>query len=439
MPRLLPRSLPTLLLSLLLLASLCLLGGGPAAAAGSSDPNDLDGMGRATLDLPPAGASDADDVQQVVPLGSSGQECQVPDESSAQARSGVAKVCTRTTPIPASELKSSKGSDVGAAAVTCTPGSWTYDRFSSCLSGARVTYTLYDDKGAPLGTAVLTLNGSMNLNATSTAWSDTLTVTLTSTSARVPSLNVALNASCSSKCTTTTASPWVGARTLTLNQSASGTVRYSTTLTTGLSDETTTKYSLFVTQTGTIPIDPSADFTNPRVIRCDNIVSNNPGCVYPSITPRMTLSVATYGGAAMTYFWAQEVLIDGWGKDQPLRRLADTSIQDSNRYNTCENGVYVKDLVNVGANDSCDEFPFAATYEATGRTAVSCAEILPLKEDDGTWGIYWYLSKVPTGNERCVIGHVDSGSNSLAGTALSNFTQGQRLLDLDKYYLDITA
>jgi hypothetical protein len=82
--------------------------------------------------------------------------------------------------------------------------------------------------------------------------------------------------------------------------------------------------------------------------------------------------------------------------------------------------------------DSCDEYPFAKTYEG-GTPGGLCADIAPLFEE-GQWQIYEANPNKPvTGTEKCVRGHVPLGENEGAGGELGRFTQAQRVLDLDSY------
>ncbi len=77
----------------------------------------------------------------------------------------------------------------------------------------------------------------------------------------------------------------------------------------------------------------------------------------------------------------------------------------ANRYRTCEEGSSIpfhrQDDIQ---DDSCDEYPFAGTFEG-GTNGGLCAEILP-KFEDGGWKIYYFVGRQPTGNEPCVRGHV---------------------------------
>ncbi|MEV4756978.1 hypothetical protein AB0J86_17960 [Micromonospora sp. NPDC049559] len=116
-----------------------------------------------------------------------------------------------------------------------------------------------------------------------------------------------------------------------------------------------------------------------------------------------------------------------------MRRLADATTADAQRERTCEDGTF-NYLPEIVANDSCDEFPFAATYEG-GTPGALCADIVPLLEDGG-WQIYEANPDKPvTGTEKCVRGHVPNEQNTGAGGELGRFVQAQRVLDLEKYWM----
>jgi hypothetical protein len=89
-------------------------------------------------------------------------------------------------------------------------------------------------------------------------------------------------------------------------------------------------------------------------------------------------------------------------------------------------------------DDSCDEFPFAGTYEG-GTDGGLCAEIVPQYED-GAWYIYQADDSRPvTGDEPCVRGHVPNTVNKAAGGKYGSFVQTQRLIDTEKFTVSVTA
>lgn len=200
---------------------------------------------------------------------------------------------------------------------------------------------------------------------------------------------------------------------------------------------TRTKYDAFVTVPNAIPAQPNVSWDGVIDIRCDNAVGNFAGCVYPAARPDFEVSLSLYGAAAVTYYWAQVSLPDGWGADTPLRRLASDSLAEANRRSTCD-ATFVPFPDDLVVDDSCDEYPFAKTYEG-GTPGGLCADIVPLFEE-GQWQIYEANPNKPvTGTEKCVRGHVPLTENEGAGGELGRFTQAQRVLDLDPYTVTLVA
>jgi hypothetical protein len=205
----------------------------------------------------------------------------------------------------------------------------------------------------------------------------------------------------------------------------------------------TTSYDLNVTQPGAVPTIPDVRWSNPREVRCDTTFADNTstGCVIPSIRAGLTLPLSTYGAAAATYAFAENNFIDEWGSAaNPLKRLADPDSQEANRKSTCGTGaarpfVYLDDIV---PDDSCDEYPFAATYQG-GTNGGLCADIIPQLED-GTWNFYQDPNApAVTFNEPCVRGHVPNGENGAAGLALGRNSQNERVIDAEPFVLVVTA
>ncbi|WP_305788706.1 hypothetical protein [Symbioplanes lichenis] len=289
-----------------------------------------------------------------------------------------------------------------------------------------------------VGTATLNFVNSVTLSATKSVIDEQTTATVANTTGSVTQVAVSLTASCTSACTTTKAAPWTGAALLSKGQSKTGTVSYSETLAKGAQDATRLRYNAFITVPNAIPAQPTAAWDGVTDIRCDNAVSAYAGCVYPGARPDLQLSAGTYKAAAITYLWAQLYLPDGWGSGTPLRRLASDSAANANRARTCEDGTFVKLPDPPVADDSCDEFPFAKSYEG-GTAGALCADIAPILED-GQWVVYEANAAKPVNyTEKCVRGHVTLADNEAAGGELGRFTQAVRLLDLDKYTVTIVA
>ncbi|GAB2744522.1 NucA/NucB deoxyribonuclease domain-containing protein [Streptomyces bullii] len=89
-------------------------------------------------------------------------------------------------------------------------------------------------------------------------------------------------------------------------------------------------------------------------------------------------------------------------------------------------------------DDSCDEFPFARTYEG-GTDGALCADVVPKQVGD-QWLVFEADPTKPvTFTESCARGHVPLTDNKAAGGKLGSFPQTDRVLDTEKYDVTVTA
>ncbi len=198
--------------------------------------------------------------------------------------------------------------------------------------------------------------------------------------------------------------------------------------------------------------------------RCDSEATSTDGCVDEDYTPNLLLSLARYGSSAAMIQWAQFNLSGAWGLrgvGAPLHRLVDPILQENNREVICDSS-FVPDAAITAAlapysdTDSCDEYPFASTYESgamvdgvTGApkpyvtTGANCAQVTA--NQTGTSGSNeaadWATTSVlgsSSGTEPCVRGHIPSLLNSLVGSAYSALIRTQRLIDKDPFWVSVT-
>jgi hypothetical protein len=383
------------------------------------------------------------------PLAASARNCaELPANAPARA-AGATTACVQVTGVAgSSDLARHAGSSIAqpdAATCSVTAGSYFYHRHDYCLNGGEITYTEFNEENPEeiLGTGVLTVSSSATLSASSGQWQESETVTLAEVTGLVEDLSVGFTASCNASCAATSPAAWAGSRLLTVGQSASGSVTFLATPGAGLDSSITTSYVLNVIQPGAIPLNENAAWSNPRPIRCDTTFADNTstGCVIPSIRPVLVLPLSVYGAAAATYGWAENNLIDHWGADDnPLQRLADVNTQNAKRKNTCGSGasrpfVVLDDIV---PDDSCDEYPFAATLQG-GTNGGLCADVIPQLQN-GVWQFFQDPNApAVTLNEPCVRGHVPNTDNGAAGLALGRNSQSERVIDSEKFDLVVTA
>jgi hypothetical protein len=178
-------------------------------------------------------------------------------------------------------------------------------------------------------------------------------------------------------------------------------------------------------------------------IRCDAMVGSFRGCVFPAYVPSFTVNTAKYPSASALYWVLKTKLRTHPGSEadhSPLHRLADTSAQDGNRRRMCQNVSAKFDPHPDTPDTTCDEYPFAASRESGGQisglTGDQCAQFYAftdnghwvLRDDDRVGPVTW--------DEPCGRGNIPGEQNEGAGGDLGRFTQDDRLLDGDPYWVD---
>lgn len=163
----------------------------------------------------------------------------------------------------------------------------------------------------------------------------------------------------------------------------------------------------------------------------------------PAFVPQLALSgLNGTNPSAALIDWIQTYNSDHWGQypnGTPLTRLNNPFVAETNRSVMCGSFVPQPTIV---PNDSCDEFPFASTYQSgaeLGLTAANCGEgqmvwltntsqwvFLPVP---GQTGPVWN----PT--QRCAVGHIPLSSNQSVGGSYSQLIQNNRLLDQDPFWI----
>lgn len=367
----------------------------------------------------------------------SGEDCTATAPGSKERRAGAVESCVTVTPAKAKKRTGAAATATAAAAAgSCditNPGSYSYERFSYCVSGINVTYILRDSNGREIGRGTLAVSTSADLSATATTWSEQVTVTMTGAFGDVSALNAKFRASCDAGCTATKTAPWYGGN-LTLGQTLTGTVTYSSPQTTGSSASFLTSYAMYVTSPGATATDPNASWKNSRQIRCDNAVGGTSvaGCAVPSVMAvvPMKATSADAGGAVAAYGWAQNNLNGAWGKKgSPLTRS--TNGVANRTAATCGGFTAQPELVDP---DTCADFPFGEAKEG-GAAGAQCAEVIP-NLGNGEWDTYILNdAHVLDRTAPCVQAHVTPGEKQFADTQLADGFKDQRVIDADQFEL----
>ncbi|MFL4909262.1 NucA/NucB deoxyribonuclease domain-containing protein [Streptomyces sp. MMS24-I2-30] len=126
-------------------------------------------------------------------------------------------------------------------------------------------------------------------------------------------------------------------------------------------------------------------------VRCDNTPRISPqekgGCVYPDVKPTyfISRSHSVYGPVAKHITQAQSRLIQAWGlkgRGPALTITRDDRLNNRNRRAACGNS----------PRPSCDEYPFASTYEGAFRNKDYSTRTVPLTSNtrEGNYRQQWY-------------------------------------------------
>ncbi|MFE9649893.1 DNA/RNA non-specific endonuclease [Streptomyces sp. NPDC006365] len=380
----------------------------------------------------------------------SGEDCTATAPGSKERRAGAVESCVTVTAAPAKAKTRAAGaapaaaapaaSAAAAAAGSCGitgPGNYGYERFSYCVNGINVTYILRDSKGVEIGRGVLEVSAGGDLSPTATTWSEQVSVTMTSAVGDVTALNAKFRASCDAGCRATKTAPWFGGN-ITLGQTLTGSVTYSSPQTTGSSASFYTAYAMYVTSPGATATDPNASWKNSRQIRCDDAVggSSVAGCAVPSVMAVVPMKATSgdAGGAVAAYGWAQKNLNGAWGKKgSPLTRS--TSGVAGRTASTCGGFVAQPELVDA---DSCGDFPFGEAKEG-GAAGGRCVEVIP-NLGNGEWDTYILNdARVVDPASPCVQAHVTPTEKQFADTQLADGFKDQRVIDGDEFELPVST
>lgn len=324
------------------------------------------------------------------------------------------------------------------------PGQWLLvDRTDECLqqSGAYLVFDL--NTGQVIAGATISLGEEFELSTTFWDWDELVRVSMTNSFGDQAALDVqvAWVSTCTSPCTPLDASAFTGDwADLSPGQTVDGSLTMQASVPVNGQVSMPQGDQLIIYNPVSANQFTSTSWTDPYQVRCDDLIGEG-GCVFPDFTPNLVLPESSYGASAAMVLWSQ-VNQGGWGLPYgggpPLHYLADSGQQAQNRNVICYDGTFVSDP-NV-ANDSCDEFPFASSYESgamNGYVGSQCAEVEPTYDpNQGVWTVNDLNGIVNSG---CTRGHVPLSQNQAVGGALGNFIVANRILDHDAYTVQVTA
>ena len=291
-----------------------------------------------------------------------------------------------------------------------------FTRLADCIEEGWHVEIIDDQTGQVLGTNDGTSTFWNNLSYKSRVWTESVQVTITDvTGVGAKTLFTApfeCNDTTPGDCQTTGSGSWraqtkyIGAG---VPYTDTGNLGYGSAAT----SVTTMSFTLGMnfenpatTNPAPVPIGPT---TNIRCDSSDYFTTPNGGCAYPAFTTNI-LSVSTVdptvSEAAQFMEDAQNAIPTHAGKlgYKALTRLTDKNQIAGNRRVACKG-------VTIGAGQSCDEYPFASTYQG--------AALVP-KAD--------YRSQA-----------LSAAQNSKVGSILGSFLLKNRIMDSDPFYVSITS
>jgi hypothetical protein len=359
----------------------------------------------------------------------------------------VGTVASRAGASRAAQLTPSNGFP-GVSCDSLPTGNWWILRLSICVESNFGEQFLVN--GNLVGTSNYAFAEQINTSATRTSWTESDYATLLSNTGIAAANSLGWTTSCSSPCTPASSVLWP-LTPIAVGQTLHGTATFSDAPAAGSMNVLKETPTVTMGMPGASPPTiPHTLGTDQGGVRCDNglAVSNSAGCVVPNFTPTLSVSTATYGASAAMISWAQANLSGHWGlqgSGQPLTRLASNSQANTNRNVVCPSS-FPKGSTGV-ANDSCDEFPFAKTYQSGALNGVTsgsqCAQVTAVRTaTTGSTAQQWAKISVigtPTGSEKCIRGHIPLPLNTDVGGELGRFTQAQRLINKDPYWLAVTS
>ncbi|MBF6047152.1 hypothetical protein GO001_18230 [Streptomyces sp. NRRL B-1677] len=305
---------------------------------------------------------------------------------------------------------------LSAQAAGCRVGEQVSDRFSSCAEKYLIVSIVEIPSGKVIGTALFDAKNKTRLNYKSATWEQEAVLKM------VRSFGVAKFGTMASAEVDCKASQGNGCT------SAPGVIGPKVFW--GIWGTTTNTYTFKVTSPGDAlvghapqtkvtvshPSSPEkAHFTlgNIAPVRCDsakNIGNIGRGCVHPLVKPvyRLSKGDKAVKGVAEHIEDAQHKLKKPWGavnKGYPLHRLPNGDLSRANRDTACTTAVK-----NRYKPKSCDEYPFAGSYEGAAVNPDYSTAPVPLSENR-TEGGFKYRGK---------------------------FIMQNRVLDYDEFWVEIT-
>nr|WP_220547609.1 hypothetical protein [Streptomyces rimosus] len=342
------------------------------------------------------------------------------------------------TPAASKAAAARPGAEQVSAGAKCSAvvGQWYYTRLDACGS-AKLTYDVIDTRTKKkIGGATFTAKQEYVLEAKSGSWKTDVSLKQESAWGEAKALRASWKTECIAASACAAGSAWQGAQPIATGKTLHGGTSHQWKAGQNI-EGFRTKTTVTVLGAGQVLLSP-ATFEPPgkMTIRCDKTASGTSvGCVFPSFAPTLVLPLNHRGHVNVA--WSMQYLTDHWGwegKGSPLTREADDAVSQANRGKVCDSA-FTKDP--TVPDDSCDEFPFAATNQSGAQLGLSgkdCAQIRPDMPANGRYTVTYVNN---TSGRRCTIGHVPNKENGSVGGSLSSFYQNNRVLNDEKFWLAV--
>ncbi|MFF4187640.1 NucA/NucB deoxyribonuclease domain-containing protein [Streptomyces sp. NPDC001691] len=289
------------------------------------------------------------------------------------------------------------------AAVTCTVGQVRTDRTSSCASGGLRVDFYIEPEHQYQGSADFAWTSNVQLDARNRhRWTDKVTLRLLSTTVAAAELGVATITETCGHCTATGGTPQI---------TTLGTTRNWDIVIDSPGAVTNTDAQAPHLTYEAAPYTPVSIDLGPKLdVRCDNTPRMSPaaagGCVYPDYTPTYDISVTgPFDQVAWHIDWAQHNLKNHWGwqgHGPALTRTMDQALIRANRRTACPSSIPRP------PGKSCDEYPFASTHQGASVNPDFSCHMVP------------------------------AAQNRLEGRARQSWYNTNRLLENDKFWVNVT-
>ena len=366
---------------------------------------------------------------------------------------------TRTT-------SSSQVTTDATASCSVATNSMTYTRTQACIRDEAVI--TYYENGTAKGNAKFDYQQEIDLDVKSDTFSQTVTIDLKSMDSAINNVQFDIDFNCRGYCELETP-VWTGSKTWSKGDFHTAIVTQRIKWNKGTDSSVVTPLWKIKGAANGVPTNSNEIEKVELDVRCDVEVGTTPGCVFSHYKPTYVMNSKKFPAAAAHAWLVQNKLPGHYGLrgNNPLTFLADDvlipdpptstkSIVDHNRDTICPTRWERNQLAtmsdNLGAGDvpSCDEFPFAASWQSAATpknwggknldqvtSGDQCLNTIAVEGTDGVWRLIPDPRyHVPTWTEPCGRSSMSNNQNTQSMSLFPTFRRNNRVLEGDDYWLD---